>query len=167
MLLDSLEGPADKGTPNTSTQADSNKEVSQTSEQKNTKPLELVEKETALANLAEEIKQLREEGERYNNPSDYAKYSKTQRKIISLEKKYQADSIELQRVEQAYQSTKGEENQTAKPEIVEKKEEKSKPAHHFIPKKKIIVRLLRIVSLYFFRLIVNNFSRLYLSSFIS
>jgi len=69
------------------------------------KSAELVEKEKLVSDIQSEITQLSEESAKYNNPSDYAKYSKMQRKMITLQKKLDAEKELLKNLTESYQAS--------------------------------------------------------------
>jgi len=68
------------------------------------KSSEVLEKEKTISELEEEIRKVKEESLQYNNPSNYAKYSKMQRRVITLENKLEEEKKNLRALPQTISS---------------------------------------------------------------
>jgi len=120
------------------------------------KSAELVEKEKLVSDIQSEITQLSEESAKYNNPSDYAKYSKMQRKMITLQKKLDAEKELLKNLTESYQASQ---TTTSKPseektELVEEQPPVETSSLEnvtggLVSKNTIITKAIRIVTFFF------------------
>jgi len=133
------------------------------------RPTELVEKEKLVSDLQNEITQLSDESAKYNNPSDYAKYSKMQRKMITLQKKLDTEKELLKNLTATYESSQAT---TSRPveentELIEEQvpTETSSLEHvtgGLVSKNTIIIKAIRIVKTFFLKfskLCVQDFPR--------
>jgi len=116
------------------------------------KPIELVEKEKIVSDLQAEITQLGEESVKYNNPSEYAKYSKMQRKMITLQRKLDEEKGLLKTLSDNWESSQGEKKPAEESsELIEKEqpvEEASSLSNvtgGLVSKNTIIVKAIRII----------------------
>ena len=121
------------------------------------KPAELVEKEKLVSDIQSEITQLSEESAKYNNPSDYAKYSKMQRKMITLQKKLDTEKELLKNLTETYQASQSTTNKPNEEstELIEEQppvETSSSSLENvtdgLVSKNTIIIKVIRIVSFF-------------------
>jgi len=116
------------------------------------KPVELVEKEKVVSDLQAEITQLGEESAKYNNPSEYAKYSKMQRKMIPLQRKLDEEKGLLKTLSDNWESLQGDKKPTEESnELIEKEQpvdeasSLSNVTGGLVSKNTIIIKAIRII----------------------